>query len=383
MSEFDPAKFSSNIEQNPLRKYFRQPKVYVTLPSRGKFYEEGVLDMPDNSELPVFAMTAKDELLIKTPDALLNGQATVDVIQSCMPNIKNAWQMPSVDLDACLVAIRIATYGESLDITTKVPGIGEERDFAVDLRTVLSKIVTPEFDNMLVINDINIELRPLTYKEFTESNLKTFEEQRIFTLVNDDEMDDAEKLGRFSASFKKLTNITVNMMVKSIAKLQIGDTEVTNRVHIEEFIDNVDKEFFKGITDHLETQREKFAIEPIKVQSNEEDIAAGAPETYEIPITFDQSNFFGYTNITVNMMVKSIAKLQIGDTEVTNRVHIEEFIDNVDKEFFKGITDHLETQREKFAIEPIKVQSNEEDIAAGAPETYEIPITFDQSNFFG
>jgi|TARA_B110000967_G_scaffold47801_1_gene48472 hypothetical protein len=293
MSEFDPAKFSSNIEQNPLRKYFRQPKVYVTLPSRGKFYEEGVLDMPDNSELPVFAMTAKDELLIKTPDALLNGQATVDVIQSCMPNIKNAWQMPSVDLDACLVAIRIATYGESLDITTKVPGIGEERDFAVDLRTVLSKIVTPEFDNMLVINDINIELRPLTYKEFTESNLKTFEEQRIFTLVNDDEMDDAEKLGRFSASFKKLTNITVNMMVKSIAKLQIGDTEVTNRVHIEEFIDNVDKEFFKGITDHLETQREKFAIEPIKVQSNEEDIAAGAPETYEIPITFDQSNFFG------------------------------------------------------------------------------------------
>ena len=293
MPEFDPTKFSSNIEQNPLRKYFRQPKVYVTLPSRGKFYEEGVLDMPDNSELPVFAMTAKDELLIKTPDALLNGQATVDVIQSCMPNIKNAWQMPSVDLDACLVAIRIATYGESLEITTKVPGIGEERDFAVDLRTVLSKIVTPEFDNMLVINDINIELRPLTYKEFTESNLKTFEEQRIFTLVNDDEMDDAEKLGRFSASFKKLTNITVNMMVKSIAKLQIGDTEVTNRVHIEEFIDNVDKEFFKGITDHLETQREKFAIEPIKVQSNEEDIAAGAPETYEIPITFDQSNFFG------------------------------------------------------------------------------------------
>ena len=292
MTEFDPTKFSSNIEQNPLRKYFRQPKVYVTLPSRGKYYGEGILEMPENSELPVFAMTAKDELLIKTPDALLNGQATVDVIQSCMPSIKNAWLMPSVDLDACLVAIRIATYGENLEITTKVPGIGEEREFAVDLRTVLSKIVTPVFDNILEINDITIELRPLTYKEFTDSNMKTFEEQRIFSLVNDDEMDDAEKLGRFSASFKKLTNITVNMMVKSIASLTIGDTQVTNQIHIEEFIDNVDKEFFKGITDHLESQREKFAIEPIKVQSNEEDIAAGAPETYEIPITFDQSNFF-------------------------------------------------------------------------------------------
>jgi uncharacterized protein YdaU (DUF1376 family) len=30
-----------------------------------------------------------------------------------------------------------------------------------------------------------------------------------------------------------------------------------------------------------------------KVKSTPEDIEAGAPEEYEIPITFDQSNFFG------------------------------------------------------------------------------------------
>jgi hypothetical protein len=292
MPEFNPEQFSSNIEQNPLRKYFRQPKVYITLPSKGDFYQEGVLEMTENKEFPVFAMTAKDELIIKTPDALLNGQATVDVIQSCIPNIKSAWQMPSVDLDACLVAIRIATYGESLDITTKVPVLGEDRQFTVDLRQVLNKLVTPTFDYKLKIGDIGVELRPLTYKEFTETNLKTFEEQRIFTLVNDDELDDAERLNRFGQSFKKLTDLTVGMLTKSIAKLTIGDEEVTNPTFINEFIDNVDKEFFKSITDHLEEQRKKFAIEPIKVESNEEDVAAGVPKTWEVPITFDQSNFF-------------------------------------------------------------------------------------------
>ena len=87
MPEFDPTKFSSNIEQNPLRKYFRQPKVYITLPSRGKYYAEGVLDMPSTNELPVFAMTAKDELIIKTPDALLNGQATVEIINYLLQKI--------------------------------------------------------------------------------------------------------------------------------------------------------------------------------------------------------------------------------------------------------------------------------------------------------
>lgn len=292
MPEFNPEQFSSNIEQNPLRKYFRQPKVYITLPSRGEFYQEGVLEMTENKEFPVFAMTAKDELIIKTPDALLNGQATVDVIQSCIPNIKSAWQMPSVDLDACLVAIRIATYGESLDITTKVPVLGEDRQFTVDLRQILNKLVTPTYDNKLKVGDIGVELRPLTYKEFTETNLKTFEEQRIFTLVNDDELDDAERLSRFGQSFKKLTDLTVGMLTKSIAKLTIGDEEVTNPTFINEFIDNVDKEFFKAITDHLEEQRKKFAIEPIKVESNEEDVAAGVPKTWEVPITFDQSNFF-------------------------------------------------------------------------------------------
>ena len=292
MPEFNPAEFNTNIEQNPLRKYFRQPKVYITLPSRGKFYPEGVLNMPETGELPVFAMTAKDELIIKTPDALLNGQATVDVIKSCIPNITNPWHMPSVDLDACLVAIRIATYGEKLDITTKVPVLGEEREFSVDLRQILNKLVTPEYENILKLNDINVELKPLSYKEFTDSNLKTFEEQRIFSLVNDDNMDDSEKLSRFSESFKKLTDLTVNMLSKSIAKIQIGDDEVTSQSHIEEFVDNVDKEFFKGITDHLEQQRKKFAIEPIKVKSNEEDVAAGVPEEWEVPVTFDQSNFF-------------------------------------------------------------------------------------------
>ena len=292
MSEFDPTQFNSNIEQNPLRKYFRQPKVYLNLPSRGKFYPDGVLDMPETRELPVFAMTAKDELLIKTPDALLNGQATVDVIKSCIPNIVNPWQMPSVDLDACLVAIRIATYGEKLEITTKVPNLGEDRMFEVDLREILNNLVTPEFENTLMSNDISVELRPLSYREFTDSNLKTFEEQRIFSLVNDDDMDDATKLSRFNTSFKKLTDLTVTMMSKSIASLTIGETSVTNQDHISEFIDNVDKEFFKDITDHLEEQRIKFAIEPIKVSSSDEDIAAGAPVTWEVPITFDQSNFF-------------------------------------------------------------------------------------------
>ena len=288
MVDFNPESY----ETNPLQKYFRQPKVYITLPSKGEYYPAGAIEMPENGELPVFAMTAKDELTMKTPDALLNGQATVSVIQSCVPNIKDAWKMPSIDLDALLIAIRIATYGETMEIEVKVPNTGEEKKFDVDLRQLLNKLVSVEYENRLQIDNMEITLRPLTYQEFTEASLKTFEEQRIFALVNDDTIKEEEKLARFNESFLKLTNLTVDTMSKSISKISVGDTEVTNKTHIDEFMKNADKSFFTYIVEHLDLQKEKFALEPLQVQSTEEDIEKGAPETYTVPITFDQSNFF-------------------------------------------------------------------------------------------
>ena len=280
-------------EQNPLKKYFRQPKLFITLPSQGNFYPKGAIDFPENGELPVYPMTAKDELTMKTPDALLNGQATVDLIQSCVPNIKDAWQMPSIDLDLILIAIRIATYGENLDITTKVPNTGKEKEYTVDLRKILQQLSAPRYEHNIEINGMQVFLRPLTYKEFTDASLKTFEEQRIFRLVNDQNIPDREKLSRFSESFLKLTQLTVGMISKSIAKIVIDDTEVTDQRFIKEFIDNADKEFYNQITDHLELQKSKFQIKPMKVISEPEEVAEGAPEEFEVPITFDQSNFFG------------------------------------------------------------------------------------------
>ena len=292
MSDFNPNEFSGNMEQNPLRKYFRQPKVFITLPSKGTFYPKGSIEIPESGEHPVYAMTAKDELSMKTPDALLNGQATVDMIKSCVPSITNPWHMPSIDLDAILIAVRIATYGDTLEINTKVPGTGEDRSFDVDLRQLLNKMVTVEYDNELTVDNMSVKIRPLTYKEFTEASLKTFEEQRIFALVNNDELPDTEKLAKFNVSFKKLTDLTVSTLSKSITSISIGDTTVTNQAHIDEFINNADKNFYKSVTDHLEAQKSKFQIEPIKVTSSEEDITNGAPATYTVPITFDQSNFF-------------------------------------------------------------------------------------------
>jgi hypothetical protein len=282
-----------NQVQNPLKKYFRQPKLFIKLPSSGNFYPPGVLEKTETGEYPVFAMTAKDELIMKTPDALLNGQATVEVIQSCFPNIKNAWMIPSIDLDAILIAIRLATYGEKLEIEVTIPVINDRRTFEMDLRQVLGNLLEAAYDNEVSAgNGITAFLRPLTYKEFTQSAIKTLEEQRIFSIVNNNDIDDQKKIEMFNASFKKLTNINIDMVIASVVKIVTPDGETSDPVFIKEFIDNADKDFFKSIMDHLESQKNKFAIQPQKIFTTEEDQAGGAPAEVEVPITLDAANFF-------------------------------------------------------------------------------------------
>lgn len=281
------------VAQNPLKKFYRQPKIYLKLPSSGNFYPPGALVQEPTGEYPVYAMTAKDEIIMKTPDALLNGQSTVDVIQSCVPNIKNAWTVPSVDVDAILVAIRIATYGENLDVEVKIPNTDIRKTYTADLRIILEKLINSAFDPVIEINpEITVYIRPLNYMEFTKNAIKTLEEQRIFSIVNDESMSEETKIDLFNKSFKKLTDITISMVSQCIAKIVTPDAEVTDPAFIAEFIDNADKDFFKKIMEHLDTQRKKFAVEPFKVQTTEEERSEGAPETFEVPLTLDGANFF-------------------------------------------------------------------------------------------
>ena len=166
-------------ENNPLTKYYRQPQIYITLPTKGKYYTSDVYTPTETGEIPVLPMTAKDEMSFKTPDAMLNGQATVDVIKSCVPSIVNPWHMPSIDLDAVLVSIRIATYGSNMDMMVTVPKSKETITVQVDLNQTMEKLSQVHInDNITMSNGIIVKIKPLNYQQMSKLQLKSYEEQR-------------------------------------------------------------------------------------------------------------------------------------------------------------------------------------------------------------
>jgi len=281
-------------QTNPLSMFMRQPKIYIQLPSKGEYWPAGSLQMPADGKLPVYSMTAKDELLLNVPDALMNGQAVVDVIQNCIPNIKNAWMVPSIDMDALLISIRIATYGEMMVSPVKVSD-EIEMDYKVDLRIVLDGIMDNSYwDPVISINDqMTVFVKPLNYRQASVAALQTFETQKIMQLTNNETIDEETKLKMFKDSFKKLTDSTVGMISDSIARIDTAQGSTDNPVFIKEFLDNVDKDIFNTIQEHLNVLKEKNSIKPAIVPVTPEMKEKGIKgETIEVPLVFDASTFF-------------------------------------------------------------------------------------------
>jgi hypothetical protein len=272
---------------NPLKQYFRQPAIYIKLPSQGNHYPLGALNLPATGELPVYPMTAIDEITYRTPDALFNGQATVNVIQSCVPDIKDAWTIPSCDVDTLLVAIRIATYGHEMEFHTACPACKKDADRALDLRSVLDSINHSDYSKTIHSGDMEIYFKPMTYKNMNDNNQLQFENQRLLQILPESEVPDTDKLTALSDALRKITDITVDALSQSIATIKTPQALVSEPEYIKEFLKNCDRKLFNQIRDFIIDLKTRTEMQPIKLECPD------CGHTYEQSLTLDMSSFFG------------------------------------------------------------------------------------------
>jgi hypothetical protein len=275
-----------NKPQNPLSQWYRQPKIYVRLPSQGKFYPNGALDVSSNEEYAVYAMTAKDELMFKTPDALLSGQSTVEVIKSCIPAIQDPWQMPSIDVDFCLIAIRVATYGDKMEISSNCPHCRADNTYDVDLQRWLQVYHGYQYQDVIDIHPLNVYIRPYSYKEVTKTSINALEQQKIFSIINDEKMSDEDKIEKFGQSFVKITALTVDLIADCISKIETPNGATADRNQIREFINNCDKAVFESVSEAVNGNRARVEIKPEHVK------CGSCEKEYDVPVSMDQANFF-------------------------------------------------------------------------------------------
>jgi hypothetical protein len=274
------------MSNNPLKQYFRRPAVYLSLPSQGKYYTSDTIDMPENGELPVYPMTAIDEITTKTPDALFNGTAVVELIKSCVPNIKDPWKINSIDLDALFIAIKAASGGQQLEIESTCPKCNDVSQYGLELAGILGTLKAPDYSQPLDLGELKIVFGPLTYDQMNQAGLAQFNIQKTLVQINQMQNEE-EKVQATKNALIGITETTIELIAKTIMKVITPTVEVDSYEHIVEFLSNCDKALYENIRDYHTRLKAESEMPPLDIQ------CANCNHQYKQPFTLNVTDFFG------------------------------------------------------------------------------------------
>ena len=280
------------MSDNPLRGRFRAPKSYTRIPSNGAFYDTEILEHTETGEYPVFAMTSKDEIMMRNPDALLNGESVAQVIASCVPAVKKPRELLGADVDALMVAINGATYGDTISMEAKCPECGNTTQTATSVSSLLSTMQpVPENVKIKTDDDLTITIKPVSYETSIAAGVQNFQSTRsLQSIANID--DDMERLKAFNESYMKLAALNFMVLVDSVHSISGTDENgedfvVANRDNIQEYLENCETGVGNKITQAVTQLNQAGIQKEVKVKCDNEECG----HIFDSALEFDPVNF--------------------------------------------------------------------------------------------
>lgn len=293
---------------NPLKAYSRMPKIYIKLPSNNLFYPKGLLELSNNDELGVKALTAKDDLILKNPDALLNGEAVKQVVQSCI-NCKDVSKLLLPDVESILLGIFYSSQGDKLKFNTKCPKCEASIEESVSIRQLFDNSSYIEEEPSVVLSrdgedsskiTLQINIKPSLYSEVSRANLIAYENIRLIQYMKqNDDIADTERQEKIKQAMDNLANFQLATLVNSIESITIStgtvddngvaeasQETVTDRKFIEEFIKDLDNAESEIINTKLEELNSSGLPPEVGVQCEK------CNEVFPVEVKFNPEVFF-------------------------------------------------------------------------------------------
>jgi len=281
-------------QNNPLSQFMRMPEIFITLPSGGKFNHPADVELSMSGELGVAAMTTKDDLTLKSPEGLLNGESISSIIQSCCPGIKNVRNLPAPDLDVILLAIRHATYGDDMDFDIKCPNCDHEELYSMSISESLSNMEFLEDEYFVTFaNNVKVYVKPFTYELSVKESLQKYHEAQAVKLLVDEDLNlNPEKATEFTKSLHNLADLMTELCSHCIVK--ILDPEDNQLEATDEQINEWIKFLPRGDAELI--QNKIAEINSIGTPKEKTVICAKCEHEWKANVSIDPASFFGISS---------------------------------------------------------------------------------------
>lgn len=277
------------MTDNPLKKYYRTKEVYVKLPTNYKFFSTKPATSEEN-EIGIMPMSTRDEMLIKIPDSLYNGEALYEIIESIAPDIKNPYELCIPDLDVILLATRIASYGKNMDIEAVCPHCKKYSTYSIDIPMVLSKLKMLPEDYTIEVKGLSITFKPNSVSTINAKRIAQLETQKIANELRG--VDDSE-LPKIKEKLKKSLEVSTAaryaIIADAIEKIELPDGSIVNELeHILDWLSNSDSATISILEKNKNIMNDNGIQKTFDVTCSNED----CNKSFTAPLEFNPAFFF-------------------------------------------------------------------------------------------
>lgn len=293
-----------------LRKYYRKPNAFVTLPTKGVAYDLGDDESSMMGEIGVLRMTMMNQLSANNPESLINGQTVEELIRDCTTiSHVQARHMFKCDIDALIMGIRMVSVDDELSLELQCPKCSTKETYGVSLSTMLGEMTYhdefPYQYKLPTMNDITLHLVPSTLESSLRVDQTFFQDAKEIdqirrTIKSSTSKPDLteEDINSLQSEMKKhvdrihdiqrnMTINTIQLYADCISKVSTPDGEVTDRDEIMGLVMTLVSDDIDGLKDKI-TQ-----INAIGIPKNKSFICPSCEHEYTAPVEVNPTDFFG------------------------------------------------------------------------------------------
>lgn len=240
------------------------PDVAISLPTMGAFYPQGEVLKPgiNPAEISIRPLSILDESSFRDPLMMISGHAIAKMVRRVCPEIDDPGQLAELDVQAILIACRLASYGSSLKLEHVCSKCQNKSTLMVDLNEHLLRY-RPYTADELMLFDVDIDatgqkvrLRPMIYQDAVDMVMNAFKsniqaEQYNQSHGEDNTLTD-EFIEAYHRQFEEGIKTNLAAICSSIYTVTTKSGKIVmDRQSIEEWILRLSPDLIKPITERI------------------------------------------------------------------------------------------------------------------------------------